>query len=101
MILFKKDFETKPRSIVQLLSKGFISKAEGHTRECQLPGHPANQSHVAKEAGLEEIQSPDRAAVPLGGEGGDGEDAGGEGERHPHGAAIQDSGQDIKKDKPL
>ena len=92
MIWFLKDFETKPRSIVQPLSKWLVSEAEGHTRKCQLPGHSAHQSHAAQEAGLEEIQSLDCATVPLGGERGDGEDTGGEGERHPHGAAIQDSG---------
>ena len=60
----------------------------------QLPGHPAHPSLAAQEARREEIQGPDRASVPLGGEGGDGEDRGGEPERGPPGAAVQDPGQD-------
>ena len=87
-----QNFETKSGSFVQLLPKWLTSQAEGHTGECELPGHSANQGHAAQEAGREEIQSPDRAADPLEGEGGDGEDTSGEGERHPYGAAIQDPG---------
>ena len=92
MDFFVQNFETKSGCFVQLLPKWITSQAEGYTGECQLPGDSANQGHAAQEAGLEEIQSPDRAAVPLEGEGGDGEDAGGEGERYPYGAALQDSG---------
>ena len=59
----------------------------------QLPGHPAHPSLAAQEARREEIQGPDRAPVSLGGEGGAGEDRGGEPERGPSGAAVQDPGK--------
>ena len=60
----------------------------------QLPGHPAHPSLAAQEARREEIQGPDCAPVSFGGEGGAGEDRGGEPERGPPGAAVQDPGQD-------
>ena len=49
----------------------------GYIRECKLPvPDHSNQGHAPQEVGLEEIQSPDRAPVPLAGK------------RHPY-SAVQ------------
>ena len=54
----------------------------------QLPGHSANQGNAAEKQDLKKY----KALTALQREGGDGEDTGGEGERYPYGAAVQDLG---------